>query len=169
MNFFVSIPPSSIVKTSCLSALAKRAILQAVTRSPSKYSSLAARAISTTESFCFMFMSRGVRKWRGTLIRALASRGDHLTCMKKERTSPMHSVEARPKACRNTVKDNAPISGASPLTYRSYSEKLDVFRLNDLLALMLNCLCQLRLGGGGLRTSRPTILGHAGRVTLPSV
>ena len=36
---------------------------------------------------------------------------------------------------------------------------LVVFWLNDLLALMLNCLCQLRLGGGG-RGATARMLAH---------
>ena len=69
----------------------------------------------------------------------------------------MHSYEARPKALTEyTEKENAPpygrISTHMPFGY----ENLDVFRRNDLLALMLNCLCHSALASGGfIETALP--------------
>ena len=49
-----------------------------------------------------------------------------------------------------------PHTGASPLTCRSDFEICPVFRGNDLLALMLNCLCHSALDGGGfIETALP--------------
>ena len=66
-------------------------------------------------------------------------RGDHLACMKKERTvSFMHSREALPQAQGEYMKRQCAQLGAPSLTCRSPFETVVVFRENDLLALMLN-------------------------------
>ena len=92
---------------------------------------------------------------------------------KKGAHFPFHALSGSPSKglCEYMEKENAPHTGASPLTCRSQSKNLDVFPENDLLALMLNCLFQLRLGGGEAAVAGrpPYRFGHAGRVTLPSV
>ena len=78
----------------------------------------------------------------------------------------MHSLEARPKAqIEYTEKENAPLSGASPLTCRSILKCLVVFLGNDLLALMLNCLCHSALASD--TTERVSAIACDSGGTLP--
>ena len=93
----------------------------------------------------FPFRARCCGGWgqppsrEGACPHAPPNRGDRLACMKKERTVPfMHSAEARPKAHPECMKRQCAHAGASSLACRSGLKCLDVFLLNDLLALMLN-------------------------------
>ena len=64
----------------------------------------------------------------------------------------MHSHEARPKAHPECTKKQCAHTGASSLTCRSGLKFLVGFRVNDLLALMLNFQTP---GGDAARAERP--------------
>ena len=100
---------------------------------------------SDCSSFDFMHKIPWLRPMsRLAMERQPYRRGDRLTCIKRERTVfSMHSYEARPKALHEYMKRQCAQLGASSLACRSCMKCLVVFRRNDLLALMLNCLSLL--------------------------
>ena len=107
---------------------------------------------------------------RMTHFAPVKSRGDRLACIKRERIFfSMHSAKARPKAhLEYTEKENAPSSGASPLTCRS---RFNIGRIlaERLVSVDAKLSLSTPLGGGGrgatalpirrrFHRNRPTVL-----------
>ena len=77
--------------------------------------------LTAVNVFFFFAIQPGRAETHPLQIRARDIAGHHAQCTKRERIFlSMHSTEARPKAhLEYTEKENAPLSGASPLTCRS--------------------------------------------------
>ena len=100
-------------------------------------------------------------------------------CIKRERIFfSMHSHEALPQAYQNTRRKRMHPHRAHLYSHVVLEMICGSISCERLVSKMLICLCQLRLGGGGrgatalpirrrFHRNRPTVFGHAGRVTLP--